>query len=164
MSKRVKVCCVPGCMNKQAKRHSIPTNEDVSRIWLQRINNPKLMLADTVLSSHRICGIYFEPICRNLNGRLPLHLPGDTLFVAGCGRFFEGTAEQMYSALIEKLGNLPDNTRVFCGHEYTIQNLKFARFIDKQNPEILKKMSWADEQRKKGLPTVRETYFELLFN
>ncbi|XP_056640382.1 uncharacterized protein LOC130447534 [Diorhabda sublineata] len=70
MSKRVKACCVPGCTNKQAKRHSIPTNEDVCRIWLQRINNPKLMLADTVLSSHRICDIHFEPICRNPNGRL----------------------------------------------------------------------------------------------
>lgn len=90
----------------------------------------------------------------------PAVFTGDTLFVAGCGRFFEGTAEQMYSALIEKLGNLPDNTRVFCGHEYTVQNLKFARFIDKQNPEILKKMSWADEQRQRGLPTVPSTIGE----
>ncbi|XP_056633438.1 uncharacterized protein LOC130443016 [Diorhabda sublineata] len=70
MSKRVKACCVPGCMNKQAIRHSIPRNEDVCRIWLQRINNPKLMLAETVLSSHRICDIRFEQICRNPNGRL----------------------------------------------------------------------------------------------
>ncbi|XP_057663143.1 uncharacterized protein LOC130898108 [Diorhabda carinulata] len=69
MSKRVKACCVLGCTNKQAIRHSIPTNEDVCRIWLQRINNPKLIIADTVLSSHRICGIHFEPICRNPNGR-----------------------------------------------------------------------------------------------
>lgn len=44
---------------------------------------------------------------------------GDTLFLGGCGRFFEGNAEQMYSALIEKLGTLPDETQVFCGHEYT---------------------------------------------
>lgn len=43
---------------------------------------------------------------------------GDTLFLGGCGRFFEGTAEQMYSALVEKLGGLPDETKVFCGHEY----------------------------------------------
>ncbi|XP_056632274.1 uncharacterized protein LOC130442182 isoform X2 [Diorhabda sublineata] len=82
MSKRVKACCVPGCTNKQLIRHSIPTNEDICRIWLQRINNPKLMRADTVLSSHRICDIHFEPICRNPNGRLKklslptLHLPG----------------------------------------------------------------------------------------
>lgn len=82
------------------------------------------------------------------------YILGDTLFIAGCGRFFEGTAEQMYSALVEKLGNLPDNTKVFCGHEYTLQNLKFARFVEKENSDILKKMTWADERRKQGLPTV----------
>ncbi|XP_057665982.1 uncharacterized protein LOC130899844 [Diorhabda carinulata] len=81
MNKQVKACCAPGCTNKQAKRHSIPTNEDVCRIWLQRINNPKLIIADTVLTSHRICDIHFESICRNPNGRLKklslptLHLP-----------------------------------------------------------------------------------------
>lgn len=80
--------------------------------------------------------------------------PGDTLFVAGCGRFFEGTAEQMYSALIEKLSQLPDNTRVFCGHEYTIQNLKFAKHVEGDNQDVLKKIGWANDQRKKGLPTV----------
>lgn len=78
------------------------------------------------------------------------------MFIAGCGRFFEGTAEQMYSALIEKLGQLPDNTRVFCGHEYTVQNLKFARHVESDNQEILKKMEWANDQRKKELPTVNE--------
>ncbi|XP_056644526.1 uncharacterized protein LOC130450252 [Diorhabda sublineata] len=61
-------------------RHSIPTNEDVCRFWLQRINNPKL-ISDTELTSHRICDIHFESICRNPNGRLKklslptLHLP-----------------------------------------------------------------------------------------
>ncbi len=44
---------------------------------------------------------------------------GDTLFVGGCGRFFEGTADQMYHALIQKLAKLPKNTLVYCGHEYT---------------------------------------------
>ncbi|KAJ8923150.1 hypothetical protein NQ315_001704 [Exocentrus adspersus] len=90
-------------------------------------------------------------------GQPPAVFTGDTLFIAGCGRFFEGTAEQMYSALVEKLGNLPDNTRVFCGHEYTLQNLKFARFVEKENPEILKKITWAQEMRKQGIPTVPST-------
>ncbi|XP_057654254.1 uncharacterized protein LOC130892711 isoform X1 [Diorhabda carinulata] len=81
MSKQVKACCLPRCTNKQAKRHSIPTNADVCRIWLQRMNNPKLIIADTVLTSHRICDIHFESICRSPNGRLKklslptLHLP-----------------------------------------------------------------------------------------
>lgn len=81
------------------------------------------------------------------------------MFVAGCGRFFEGTAEQMHTALIEKLGRLPDNTQVFCGHEYTVQNLKFARFVDRNNPEVLKKIEWADARRKNGLPTVISVQF-----
>src|SRR6185436_17432832 len=48
---------------------------------------------------------------------------GDTLFVAGCGRLFEGTPAMMYTSLCEKLGKLPPGTRVYCGHEYTAANL-----------------------------------------
>lgn len=76
------------------------------------------------------------------------------MFIGGCGRFFEGTAEQMYSALIEKLGHLPDQTQVFCGHEYTVQNLKFAQHVEKENREIHEKLKWAVDQRHRGLPTV----------
>lgn len=70
----------------------------------------------------------------------------------------------MYSALVEKLGNLPDNTRVFCGHEYTLQNLKFARFVEKENQDILKKMTWADQRRQEGLPTVSIKYRPFKFH
>lgn len=61
---------------------------------------------------------------------------GDTLFVAGCGRFFEGTAEQMTHALTDTLGSLPDETQVYCGHEYTRANLKFAASVDKDNQDL----------------------------
>ena len=57
---------------------------------------------------------------------------GDTLFSAGCGRLFEGTAEQMLSSL-ETLAGLPDSTRVFCGHEYTVANLRFAMTVEPDN-------------------------------
>ncbi|XP_057657760.1 uncharacterized protein LOC130894793 isoform X2 [Diorhabda carinulata] len=88
MSKRVKACCVPGCTNKQAIR-----NEDVCRIWLPRINNPKLMRANTVLTSHRICDIHFEQICRNPNGRLKkLSLP--TLHLPGINKILKGKDQQ----------------------------------------------------------------------
>ena len=53
---------------------------------------------------------------------------GDTLFVAGCGRLFEGTPEMMNVSLNEKLAKLPPDTKVYCGHEYTVSNLKFANF------------------------------------
>jgi hydroxyacylglutathione hydrolase len=61
---------------------------------------------------------------------------GDTLFVAGCGRLFEGTPEMMFEALVDKLGALPDATRVFCGHEYTESNLAFAAHVEPDNADI----------------------------
>ena len=61
---------------------------------------------------------------------------GDTLFAAGCGRLFEGTPEMMFSALHDKLGSLPDSTRVFCGHEYTENNLRFAAHVDPENSAV----------------------------
>lgn len=73
---------------------------------------------------------------------------GDTLFLAGCGRFFEGTAAQMYTALIEKLTPLPDDTLVFCGHEYSLQNLAFSQQIEPNNVNVQNKLKWAKAQRR----------------
>ena len=61
---------------------------------------------------------------------------GDTLFIAGCGKFFEGDGAQMHSALNEKLAKLPLDTKVYCGHEYTLSNLKFAKHVEPSNKEI----------------------------
>ena len=61
---------------------------------------------------------------------------GDMLFAGGCGRLFEGNAEMMYDALCVKLAALPDDTLVYCGHEYTETNLKFALTVEPDNPEI----------------------------
>ncbi|KAM3959200.1 hydroxyacylglutathione hydrolase tenzing norgay [Aphomia sociella] len=85
---------------------------------------------------------------------------GDTLFLGGCGRFFEGTAEQMYKALITILSSLPDQTKVFCGHEYTLQNLKFAQHVEPKNEDIQKKIIWSEERRDEGKPTVPSTIAE----
>jgi hydroxyacylglutathione hydrolase len=65
---------------------------------------------------------------------------GDTLFAGGCGRLFEGTPKMMYTALVEKLGALPDTTRVFCGHEYTEGNLVFAAHTEPDNAAIAAKL------------------------
>lgn len=72
---------------------------------------------------------------------------GDTLFAAGCGRLFEGTPEMMYTALVEKLGALPDAYRVFCGHEYTEGNLAFAAHVEPDNADILAKQRRVQEIR-----------------
>jgi len=90
----------------------------------------------------------------------PAVFTGDTMFIGGCGRFFEGTAEQMHSALIDKLGNLPDETLVFCGHEYTVNNLKFALSVEPNNEAMTKKMAWSQDKRSQNLPTVPSTIGE----
>jgi len=65
---------------------------------------------------------------------------GDMLFAAGCGRLFEGDAQMMYTALCEKLAALPDSTRVFCGHEYTESNLRFAVSVEPENAAMQAKL------------------------
>ena len=72
---------------------------------------------------------------------------GDTLFAAGCGRLFEGTPAMMYEALVEKLGPLPDSTRVFCGHEYTESNLRFAAHVEPDNADVQRALERALEIR-----------------
>ncbi len=85
---------------------------------------------------------------------------GDTLFAAGCGRLFEGTPAQMYESLNEKLGSLPDETRVYCGHEYTQSNLRFAEHIEPGNQAVRDKAKKVAEMRSRGEPTVPSTIGE----
>ena len=72
---------------------------------------------------------------------------GDTLFAGGCGRLFEGTPEMMYTALVEKLAALPDDMRVFCGHEYTESNLAFAAHAEPDNAAVREKQKRVQEIR-----------------
>lgn len=87
---------------------------------------------------------------------------GDTLFLGGCGRFFEGNAEQMHEALNNKLANLPDETKVYCGHEYSIQNLAFGLHVEPDNAAIKDKLAWCKEMRAKNPaePTIPSTIGE----
>ncbi len=78
---------------------------------------------------------------------------GDTLFSLGCGRLFEGTPAQMWSSL-KKLRALPDETRVYCGHEYTESNARFALSIDAHNPALVRRAAEVRGLREGGLPTV----------
>lgn len=64
---------------------------------------------------------------------------GDTLFAAGCGRIMEGTADQLYASL-RKLASLPDNTEVYCTHEYTLANLQFALTVEPNNPDMQQRL------------------------
>jgi hydroxyacylglutathione hydrolase len=71
---------------------------------------------------------------------------GDTLFIGGCGKFFEGTPTEMNAALNEVLAKLPDDTKVFPGHEYTKSNVKFLVMVDK-GPEVERLRKFADENK-----------------
>ncbi|XP_057442352.1 hydroxyacylglutathione hydrolase cytoplasmic [Lotus japonicus] len=92
----------------------------------------------------------------------PAVFTGDTLFIASCGKFFEGTAEQMYQSLCVTLGSLPKPTRVYCGHEYSVKNLQFALTIEPGNLKTQQKLTWAQNQRQAGQPTIPSTIEEEL--
>jgi len=81
---------------------------------------------------------------------------GDTLFSLGCGRIFEGTYSQMFNSLM-KLKELPESTKVYCGHEYTKKNLDFCLTHDANNKNLKTKVHHVDERLKNGLPTIPST-------
>ena len=81
---------------------------------------------------------------------------GDTLFSLGCGRMFEGTAEQMHASL-SRLAALPPATRVCCGHEYTLANAAFARVVEPRNPALQRRFEEATAMRATGRPTLPST-------
>ena len=78
---------------------------------------------------------------------------GDTLFSLGCGRIFEGTYEQMFNSL-NKIKKLPKETKIYCGHEYTLQNSIFCLSQDSKNLKLQDKIVEIKRKLKKGLPTV----------
>lgn len=78
---------------------------------------------------------------------------GDTLFTAGCGKIFEGTPKQMFESLM-KISKLPDDTLIYCGHEYTLNNLKFALMVEPSNEDIQHRMEETKKLRAENKPTV----------
>ena len=121
------------------------------------------------LNHFNIIGINFEVIempghtldhigFYSFNDGSPILFCGDTLFAGGCGRIFEGTYEQMHRAL-NKISKLPKNTKIYCGHEYTLSNLKFAIEVEPNNEKL--KDEYVNVQRllssdKPSLPSTLE--------
>jgi hydroxyacylglutathione hydrolase len=84
----------------------------------------------------------------------PPHLfSGDTLFGAGCGRLFDGTAPLLYTAL-QRIAELPDDTLVYGGHEYTLANIRFALTIEPDNAELQVRQALETQKRQQGLATL----------
>lgn len=96
--------------------------------------------------------VYFFP-------QLMILFSGDLLFAGGCGRCFEGTPQEMWNSL-EKVLALPDETLIYCGHEYTIKNLEFALSLEPNNQAIQERLEKAKELQAQGKPTVPTTLAE----
>ncbi|NET80755.1 MAG: hydroxyacylglutathione hydrolase [Moorea sp. SIO1F2] len=93
---------------------------------------------------------YFPPVVPGETGEL---FCGDTLFAGGCGRLFEGTPGQMVESM-SKLRDLPDNTRVWCAHEYTLKNIQFALSVDGENLDLQGRFAQVQEARDRKEATV----------
>lgn len=81
---------------------------------------------------------------------------GDTLFAMGCGRLFEGTAEQMYSNM-QRIAALPDDVRIYCGHEYTLANARFALHAEPENQDVARRLEQVSAMRERGEVTLPTT-------
>lgn len=114
------------------------------------VSLPELELAFEILD---VPGHTSGSIAYYTTGRV---FTGDTLFTAGCGRLFEGTAAELYGSLM-RLNALPDDTLIYCGHEYTVNNLKFARRVEPRNSAIRRRLAEAEARRRAGQATVPAT-------
>ena len=134
--------------------------EDRGRIPGQKVF---LQEGDTVKFADRIGQVFFVP--GHTRAHIAYYFPptnkfetgelfcGDTLFAGGCGRLFEGTPNQMVNSL-KKIRNLPDNTLIWCAHEYTLKNLEFALTVDSNNQDLQNRYTKVKEARNQGVATV----------
>jgi hydroxyacylglutathione hydrolase len=119
---------------------------------------------DTVEVAGHTATVYDTP--GHTSGHVAYHVAdsralfcGDTLFALGCGRMFEGTPQQFWSSL-SALRGLPADTRIYCGHEYTQSNARFALSVDGENPKLKARAAEIDRLRAAGKPTVPSTIGE----
>jgi len=136
------------------------STKDKSRIPHQ---NVFLSDGDLVNFSNRTAQVFFVP--GHTYGHIAYYFPplnstetgelfcGDTIFAGGCGRLFEGTPTQMVDS-IDKLRQLPDKTRIWCAHEYTLNNLKFALTVDPSNTLLQQRYKEVVKARKQQNATV----------
>jgi hydroxyacylglutathione hydrolase len=134
--------------------------EDRGRIPQQQVY---LTEGDTVQFADRIAQVFFVP--GHTRAHIAYYFPptvaneigelfcGDTIFAGGCGRLFEGTPAQMLNSLA-KLRQLPDQTRVWCAHEYTLSNLQFALTVDPNNRDLATRYEKVQQARSQGLATI----------
>ena len=132
-------------------------NNNIDSINIRVANESKINLLGIEFEIIEIPGHTLDHIAyySENNGR-PILFCGDTLFSGGCGRVFEGTFEQMHDSL-SILKELPVNTKIYCGHEYTESNLKFAKSVEPLNQKIISRYNEVIELRKQGIPSLPTT-------
>jgi len=136
-----------------------PANENIPQCDV-KLNENDLVVLDELNINFRIIDLpghtaghiaYFAT-----DHVMPILFCGDTLFSGGCGRLFEGSPEQMLNSLT-KLANLPENTQVYCTHEYTQANLAFALTVEPNNQALVTYNKKVNELRSKGYATIPST-------
>ncbi len=151
--------------------------DDLLQVWPDAevygpANEPIRTLTQPVCGGDRISldwlGVEFEvmDVPGHTEGHLAYYGPGvlfcgDTLFVAGCGRVFSGTHEQLHHSL-QKIAALPPETKVYCAHEYTLANLGFAKWVEPDSALIQARFNRASDLRARGEPTVPSLLHEEL--
>ncbi len=146
------------------KADVIASKSDIDRISFQTISVENGDTLDLMGKSVKILEVsghtknhlaYFLDLSDNVQAEYILFC-GDTLFGGGCGRLFEGTAEEMFNSL-KLLSNLPPETKVYCAHEYTEDNLKWALSIRSDNYLIRKRLEDISKKRRQGLLSLPST-------
>ena len=143
-------------------------NSKILGFGLDKLRIPGIDISLKENQKHKIGNLEFEVIF--VPGHTKGHIAfffrkekvvftGDTLFSLGCGRVFEGTHKEMFESL-NKLKNLPLDTKVFCGHEYTKSNLKFCLAYDEQNVLLKQREKRVEDKLRNNLPTIPTTIEE----
>ncbi len=144
-------------LERYAPRVHGPTNQRILGINNRLSEGDEITVFDTVFRVIEVPGHTLDHIAYYTDATdTPLLFCGDTLFAAGCGRLFEGTPAIMLTSL-EKLSALPETTKVYCTHEYTLANLKFATAVEPANKDLQARVSTEQDKRDNNEPTLPST-------
>lgn len=133
-----------------------PEQESIDGVDHKLADLQQLQILGRTFTVYHVPGHTLGHIVYYLAGEQPLLFSGDTLFLAGCGRIFEGTAAQMYHSL-QRLAALPANTLVYCTHEYSLSNLEFAAAVEPNNAAISARIEAVSALREQNLISLPST-------
>jgi hydroxyacylglutathione hydrolase len=127
-----------------------PATENIPARDVALVDNDVITVLGLTFAVHVVAGHTLGHIAYfHEDAQKPLLFCGDTLFAAGCGRLFEGTPEQMHQSL-NRLAALPANTLIYCAHEYTLSNLRFAVAVEPENPDVTGRFEQVTQWREEG--------------